>query len=518
MWRYKFDVGLSWVILISVFAMEHVTPLEQPRVARAEMNERALANLRGLPILLSIITFALGLIYLAVIPPWGGPDEPRHFEYVRLLQKEGRLIGYPDVDQGVMDEIIRSMDAVSYWKWGVTLWKRTAPGELPKTFTEIYGEGAHQLHQPPLAYLLYLGPHNLFAASGIRAQLYAMRFVSILLNVLTVLAAYVAGRELFRREDGRDDPTMALALPVFIMLLPQHLFLHSTVMNDHLAVAAMGWMLAIMVRTFRLGLSIPRVLGMFVTLAIALAAKRNGLYGVPILAFAFLVYIVVHWGAGRLTNGQRAIRLAGAAAALAILLVGLVFAWNWTTVNVPKLSEYIVLLFLMLPTEQFPLTVDARFVQPDALILYLQSMRRMFISFWGHFGWMNITLGVQAYWGFTALCVFATAGMVWYAIRDFWKLLSYQRAVLVVFVASVAVALALILAIDARGWDLGWEPGSSGRYLFPVLIPLATLFLLGTRAFVPRRGYLWWFGILVGAMIVYNVIVLAFFIVPFYRA
>ncbi|MCC7162363.1 MAG: hypothetical protein IT331_07710 [Anaerolineae bacterium] len=498
--------------------MEQATPLEQPRAARAALNERALANLHGLPILLSIITFALGLFYLAVIPPWGGPDEPRHFEYVRLLSNKGGFVGYPDIDPAVMNEIIRSMDSVNYWKWGVTLWKRTAPGELPKDFTEIYGEGAHQLHQPPLAYLLYLIPHNLAAANGIRAQLYAMRLVSILLNVLTVLAAYVAGRELFRRDDGADDPTMALALPVFIMLLPQHLFLHSTVMNDHLVVAALGWMLAIMVRTFRLGLSIPRVLGMLVTLGIALASKRNGLYGVPILAFAFLVYIVVHWGAGRLTAGQRAVRLVGAAVLAALALVALVLAWNWTTVNVPKLSEYIVLLFLLLPTEQFPMSLDARYIQPDALILYMQSLRRIFISLWGHFGWMNITLGVQAYWGFAALSVAAAAGLVWYAIRDFWKLFAYQRAVLIVFAASVVVALALILAIDARGWDLGWEPGSSGRYLFPVLIPLATLFLIGTRAFVPRKGYVWWFAILVVAMALYNIIVLGWFIVPFYRA
>lgn len=497
--------------------MEQATPLEQPRIARAGVNERALANLRGIPILLSIITFALGLFYLAVIPPWGGPDEPRHFEYVRLLHDKGRLIGYPDIEQSVMDEIIVSMDSVNYWKWGVTLWKRSTASELPQDFTAIYGEGAHQLHQPPLAYLLYLIPHNLFFDNGIRAQLYAMRLVSILLNVVTVLAAYVAGRELFRRKDDGDDPTMALALPIFVMLLPHHLFLHTIVMNDHLTIAALGWMLAIMVRTFRLGLSIPRVLGMFFTLAIALAAKRSGLYGVPILAFAFLVYIVVHWGAGRLTMGQRAIRLAGAGAAVVFLVVGLAAAWNWTTVNVPKLSEYIVHLFLLLPTEQFPMSMDDRYFQRDALIMYGQSLRRIFISTWGHFGWMNITLGVQAYWGFAALSVFAFVGAVWFAIRDFGKLLLYQRAVLVVFAASVVIALAFMLALDARGWDLGWEPGSSGRYLFPVLIPLATLFLLGTRAFVPRKGYVWWFGILVGAMVIYNVIVLAFFIIPFYR-
>ncbi len=502
----------------SRFAMEQATPLPQPQSTRAQFNEQALTKLRAVPLLLSIITFALGLIYLAVIPPWGGPDEPRHFEYVRLLADKGRFVGYPDIEQSVMDEIIRSMDQVNYWKWGVTLWQRTSPGELPTDFRHIYGEGAHQLHQPPLAYLVYLIPHKLFEAGGIRAQLYGMRLVSILLNVVTVLAAYYAGRELFRREDGGDDPTMALAIPVFVMLLPQHLFLHSIVMNDHLMVAALAWMLAVMVRTFRVGLSFTRVLAMFVLLSIGLAAKRNGLYGVPILALAFLVYMVAHWGSGRLTNGQRAVRVAGAVVAVLILIVGLVVAWNWTTVNVPKLSEYIVLLFLMLPTEQFPMTIDASLVGPEAMRVYFSSLRRIFVSLWGHFGWMNITLGVQAYWGFAALSVASAIGLVLYAVRDFRKLLTYQKAVLVVFVASILFALAMILGIDARGLGLGWEPGSVGRYLFPVLIPLATLFLLGLRAFFPRSRYMVWLGVVTGAMVLYNLIVLVFFIIPFYRA
>jgi 4-amino-4-deoxy-L-arabinose transferase-like glycosyltransferase len=498
--------------------MEQASPLSQPQPARVQFNEQALTKLRAVPLLLAVITFSLGLIYLAVVPPWGGPDEPRHFEYVRLLSDKGRFIGYPDIEQSVMDEIIRSMDAVNYWNWGVTLWERASPGELPKDFTAIYGEGAHQLHQPPLAYLLYLVPHKLFEAGGLRAQLYGMRFLSILLNVVTVLAAYYAGKELFRRDDSVDDPTIALAIPVFVMLLPQHLFLHSTVMNDHLVVAALGWMLAVMVQTFRRGLSLLRVLAMLVLLGIALAAKRNGLYGIPILAFAFLVYMVAHWGSGRLTTGQRAVRLAGAAVAILVLIAGLAAAWNWTTVNVPKLSEYIVLLFLMLPTEQFPTTVDARYIAPETLRIYAQSLRRIFITFWGHFGWSNITLGVQVYWGFTALCVAAIVGLGLYALRDFRKLITYQRAVLVVFAASVVVAVGMMLVFDARGLDLGWEPGSVGRYLFPVLIPLATLFLLGTRAFFPRPRFMLWFGIVTAAMVLYNVIVLGFFIIPFYRA
>ena len=140
------------------------------------------------------------------------------------------------------------------------------------------------------------------ANSSIRTQLYALRLLSILLNIVTVLAAYVAGRELFR-----DDPTMALAIPVFIMLLPQHLFLHSTVMNDHLVEAALAWMIAIMARTFRLRLSI-RVCSGCLFYSDWLASKRNALYGVPILGFGSLVYILSRWG-GRMSATQKAVRI-----------------------------------------------------------------------------------------------------------------------------------------------------------------------------------------------------------------
>lgn len=489
-----------------------------PAPPRRMAQEHALTSIRALPLLLSVITLALGLIYLAVIPPWGGPDEPRHFEYVALLNLKGRTVGYDDVTSSVMIEIIRSMDAVDYWKWGVSQWKPAAGSKLPTDFGEIYGEGAHQLHQPPLAYLLYLLPYKVMESSGITSQLYAMRLISILLNIVVVLAAYVTGRELFRREDDITDPTMALAIPVFVMLLPQHLFLHSIVMNDHLVEAALAWMIALLARTFRLGLSLPRVLGMFGLLGIGLATKRNALYGVAILGFAFLVYMIAHWGGGRLTGRQKSVRLAGTVIGLSLGVVGVVWTWNWLAVNQPKFVDYFLRLFLFLPTKQFPFQLDARVIEPTALPLYASYLKYTFVSTWGHFGWMNITLGVWAYYGFALLSLAAFLGLMLFAVRDFGRLLPSQRGTLLVFAFSILVALFLIVALQVRYWDLGWGGDPQGRYLFPVLIPLATLFLIGTRAFFSRARHMLWFGLVVGAMVLYNVIVLGFFIIPFYRA
>lgn len=480
--------------------------------AGAVVQERAGWNIRRLPALLAVFTIALGLVYLAVLPPWSGPDEPRHYEYVRLLDEKNKLVSWADVEPSIMQEIIRSMDSVNYWKWGSSLWKRTAPGELPTDFSQIYLT-SHQLHQPPVAYLLYLIPFKLAASSDINAQLFAMRLLSILLNVVVVLAAYAAGRELFA-----DEPSMALALPVFIMLLPQHLFLHSTVMNDHLVEAAMAWMFVLLTRTFRLGLSLSRVLGIFVAVGIGLGAKRTALFAVPILGVAFLAYVLVHWRAGRLTAQQKSARLAVTVSLTALAAVILFVGWQWISANDPTLQDYIVRLFLFLPSQEFPFQLDARIISPAAFPLYAGYVKKTFLTTWGHFGWVNITLGVQAYWGFAALSVASLVGLVLFAVRDFRRLLMWQRATLIVYALSVVIAFVFVIALQVRFWDIGMAGDPQGRYLFPVLIPLAALFLLGLRAFFPRTRHMVWFGIVTGAMLLYNVIALVWFIIPFYRA
>ncbi len=492
--------------------MEHSGVVVPTPTTQAAAAERATWDIRGLPVLLAIITLAFGLVYLAVIPPWGGPDEPRHYEYVRLLHDKNRLVSWSDVDPKVVQEIIRSMDDVNYWKWGVSVWQRAKPGELPTDFGQIY-RTAHQLHQPPLAYLLYLAPFKLVAQSSINVQLYAMRLVSILLNVVVVLAAYVIGRELFP-----NDQSMALTLPVFVMLLPQHLFLHSIVMNDHLAEAAQAWMFVLIVRTFRLGLSLPRVLGVLLLLAIGIGAKRTALYGLPILAFAFLVYMFVHWGGGRLTNTQKSARLALTVIGACLMLVGLVYTWQWISANNLYLQDYIVRLFLFLPTEEFPFELDARVLEPAAFGLYASYLKDMFITTWGHFGWVNIQLGVRVYWGFATLSLASLVGVGLYAARDFPKLLNWQRATLLVFAGSILIGLATVIAFQVRLWNMEFQGAPHGRYLFPVLIPMAAFFLLGLRAFFPRTRYTLWFGLVCAGMILYNLVALVWFIIPFYRA
>ena len=103
-----------------------------------------------------LLSGILSAIYGAVTPPWQAPDEPLHFEYVRLLYQEGRLVGWADADPELEREIVASMDRHDFWRLGLVKADIYDPESTPQLFSDLWGPGpVHELHQPPMAYILY---------------------------------------------------------------------------------------------------------------------------------------------------------------------------------------------------------------------------------------------------------------------------------------------------------------------------------------------------------------------------
>jgi hypothetical protein len=59
--------------------------------------------------LVGLLALVRGLLYVALIPPWQGPDEAGHFESVRLFAELGRIPGRADVSPTLEREIVDSM-------------------------------------------------------------------------------------------------------------------------------------------------------------------------------------------------------------------------------------------------------------------------------------------------------------------------------------------------------------------------------------------------------------------------
>jgi hypothetical protein len=123
-----------------------------------------------------------------------------------------------------------------------------------------------------------------------------------------------------------------------------------------------------------------------------------------------------------------------------------------------------------------------------------------FASFWGHFGWMDVSFVQGSLWMplLTLVCLAGGLGLLRWLL---WRRgPPWQRRQLWLLIVLVLVAAGLPIA-NAYTMPMR-EALQQGRYLFPALVPIAILVALGQSALVParwQRGWLWlWLGLWLG--------------------
>lgn len=118
----------------------------------------------------------------------------------------------------------------------------------------------------------------------------------------------------------------------------------------------------------------------------------------------------------------------------------------------------------------------------EAVRRYALFTALLFPSFWGNFGWLQrpAPIGVYAVWA--VLCLAAAAGLIRMGRGP------RPAAVRPAIVASWALAL-FLLALQTLLPMVGrqWQP--QGRYLFPALLPLVSLLVLGLDAWLQTDRY-----------------------------
>jgi 4-amino-4-deoxy-L-arabinose transferase-like glycosyltransferase len=483
----------------------------------------SLENHKG-KVLFLLLGLALvrGLLYSAVVPPWQAPDEPRHFEYVRLLYEKRRLVGWGDVTPSVEQEIIGSMWRFDYLRYGYTDAPPPAPDELPTRFNEIWAWPGteHELHQPPLAYLVYLMPLALTATQDTALQLYALRLISVLQGVAVVIIAFQIANELFP-----DKPRLALAIPAFVTFLPMHTFMTSTINNDHLAEVFVCLLLLILVRGFRRGFSLWSLVTIILVIIAGLLAKRTAFIAMAISVIALPLYL---WRRPfrRALSWRQALLSLAAVLGILVLVAAIILYWSQAVAEANRIGswrDWLVQFYLFLPSELFPASFRHKLISPQALQIYQHYLWFLFQTFWARFGWQNIPLDGLGYYLLAEVSLVALLGLGLFAIRAGRRVIHlewWQRRVLILFALSIVMAGALVIGREIRNWDLNLARGGpgwpSGRYLFPVIIPIATLFVLGWSELAPKRHRAAWTIALLGLLILLDSFSLFFLIIPYF--
>jgi 4-amino-4-deoxy-L-arabinose transferase-like glycosyltransferase len=462
-------------------------------------------------VLAFLLVFALAArVYSAVaVPPWQGPDEPKHFEYIRLLIDkrdvflgERRLPNLSDASPQLQGQIIASLAQHHYWEYvGWLPSGPTTPAVLPQRFDDVWPQGTGlQLHRPSLYYYLAVAVVWPLQGASLESQLLAVRLFSALLSVLTVYVTYLAARQL-----APGKAYLPLASAAFVATLPMHVFVGGAVNNDNLVTLAGAVCTLGLLAGLRSGFG-WRQLGLaFGGLALAIATKRVGVALAPALALAILYWL---WGNGKWC------RLAGlAASALAILTVGL--AWQ-----IAPMREAVV-GYAFNSLSQFTNLSRVSLASPEVQALLLRHVAALFCSFWGIFGWFNVLLGVEVYAVLalaTGLCLLGFAlwlrGLLGRSSRNQSPRRTFVVGGLLLLTALAVTALALLERLSY----LSPHELPQGRYLFVAITPIAIVLALGARTLAPRRlaesslaAY-----VILGSLVALDLLAYGLYIVPFY--
>lgn len=422
---------------------------------------------------LACLAFLHSLVYLTLTPPWQTPDEPQHFQYVRFLLDERRLPTSKDaaIDTPLTEQVRQSMAQFDFW---ARRYHDTAPSTL-----EYRVASSH----PPLYYSLAATVLAPFASLDVTTQLYIVRLFSAILTALTVWVSYQIVGSLFP-----GSSTLAVAVPLFIALLPMHAFIGSSVNNDTLAELAGAVAIWLLVETFRRGLTWQRGALLVVALSAALLSKRTTFFLVPVVVLALLILVP--------PIGRRW-----------VVIIGVLAVPLWLILLHRSPNSYIGSLL------RYPGSISQLLAMPSPSDALLWGAL-LFTTFWGNFGWATVQLDL-AWYGLLLVLTLASGGgwikLGWHWRQSLSALAPWQRWAL----AMCALAILLIL-IQTAGLILTGGIHQQARYLFPVIVPLALFLVLGWGAWLPRSWHSRAVAIGTSSMLVFDLIILILYQLPFY--
>jgi hypothetical protein len=416
---------------------------------------------RGWLALLLSLTLIRGLIYLSVTPPWQSPDETGHFEYAWLIAHRGQLPIEVTLSPLFERELLSSLYE---WRYGEYI-GRPLPEQMPAQLNDLPPQIFAQRSRTVLmgrfspAYLwqaLFVWPlrHQDFVL-----QLYAARFSSVILNMVIVWLAWRIFAEVTPPSSG-----WAAAMTAFVVFLPQHTFINASVNEGPLAelcacVALYGWL-----RLFRQvhWSDTVAVLGGTV---IGLWTKNTAAFLLPFDALMLMLFAARRYSGT--TRGKQLKYM--------ILAIALVTLLGLVALQTPSGRMIQTILQQWWAAPQFYLE--------DGRVSLGQALWQSFDSFWARFGLMSVQTGPAWYLLAYILTLWAIEGWAFPRLSHQFTSVHSTWLLGIALLSAVAVWLVFMLITP---YGLAYY---QGRYLFPMVVPVAFFLVGGWARWMPVQRY-----------------------------
>lgn len=471
---------------------------------------------------LLIVVFAVlkGLVWSLVVPPLEGVDEVAHYAYAQFMAVDHHIPqrGIPRdhlQPEDYSNEVYVAIDAfhqdagppVDRPDYSHDALAR-AKQALAVASTHSGGVGAAAGYTP----VFYFPASVLYAVSTgtIDSKVGYMRLWSVALGAITVVVAYLIGRELFPR--SRAPVVLALAVALQPMLSQEQ----SIINNDALVVAAGAWCLLVALRLSSPADGRNRLLTLWAGVAVGIAAlgKPFGVVYIPVLAYAWVVGL--RRGAPAVRAVRYWLREAGLAAAGLAGTYGAWFAFatlfNYRFASITDLT----------PTNN-PKTLHAFLSLLKADWFY--AVRATWIDqFWGNFSWVDTPFPKRVQGALTVAVLLLLAGLFWWTAAALVAAVrrrrarrlgesegndEYVRIDVVTSVCALAV-VSMVGTLYALAYSAFRQTGDNsliqGRYALLILPAVLALPGLLTVRFRPRVDPVWIMSAIAVAMLALNVL------------
>jgi len=408
-------------------------------------------------VIVVLLYLVLATTYSVVTPLFEVSDEMWHYPFVRHLAQGGGLpvqdpqkLG-PWRQEGSQPPLYYALGAL------VSAWVDTGDAE------DLLWRNPHSDIGIPTAdgniNMVVHTDREAFPWSRTALAVHVVRLLSVLLGGVTVIATYLAAREICQ-----DNRAVAIGAAAFTAFNPMFLFVAGSVNNDNLVVALASLAIWWMARLIRVGPSRRRfaVLGITVGLAAISKASGLGLMAPAGLTVAALAYRKRSWRV--LVEGG--LILACAVTAIA----GWWYVRNWRLYGDP------------LGLNTFVAIVGPRYPKPTLRQLWGERVG-FTMSYWGFFGGMNLPAEAWVYRAFDALSLVGGIGLVVMGVREIvlrrWSYEQWARLVL-------AVAWPVIVLVLLIRWTL-MTIATQGRLMFPAMAMISTLIMWGLASLASKR-------------------------------
>ncbi len=413
-------------------------------------------------IALSLAFLALAVTYSLVTPPFESPDEVGHFYYTFHLlnarslpvQRVGEL---GEAHQPPLYYAIAALFAV--------------PADLedptgrfiPNPEFMWAGRGGNDINAG------LHGSAETFPFRGHSLALHLARFSSVLMGTITVIFTVLTGWKVFP-----DNPLIGLLAGALVAFNPQFLFISGSVNNDNLltVLSTLSWWQIL--RAMKNPEQRRQWAYIGLLIGAAFLAKVNGgiviglVAGIALLLCAFERRSFKLFFNGILTMVSLAVLVSGWWFVRNQILYGDILGW--------KVYKEVFAVNLRHAPLRWADVKDFFSVQ--------------FRSFWGVFGWMNVHCPDWFYRFWRVLCALALLGLLTRSLRhwlrkrdDFEQSNPENKYALPIIFAAFLAQEAYMLAVITKCNPSCYQ----GRYLFPVISPLAIILAWGLMGLLPQQ-------------------------------